>query len=148
VYPQAGPTPMGPFGIGSDFLYFIELESTMAHTWTKRYFTIINGEGYELPINFGREGELEQWEDMIDEVNGAIQNIYYAIYMEEGDPVIESLAETFLSWVGSLRRQYGAERVPQDVRLQVHEFERFLDIPYTDFGIDHGIYIDQIGGAA
>ena len=120
----------------------------MAHTWTKRYFTLINGEGYQLDVDFRTESDLQHWEFMINEIGNAIQNIYYAIYMEEDDASIEALAETFLSWVESLRNYYGNERVPRDVRFKVHEFERLLDIPNTDFGIDLGIYVYRIGGLA
>jgi len=120
----------------------------MTHAWTKNYFAIINGEGYQLAVNFRTESDLEHWEFMIDETANAVQNIYYAIYMEEDNASIEALAEAFLVWAENLRRHYGNERVPQNIRLKVHHFERLLNISHTNFGTDHGVYVDRIGGVA
>jgi len=107
------------------------------------YLTIIRGREYQLIVDFDNAGDYFAWDGLVRNLKSESDRINAE--REDGTPeaALKLMAIQWLLLAKKLKDDFGAKRVPLDIRTAVHDYQEFVGQEETDFGLDHGAFTNR-----
>ena len=105
------------------------------------YSTLVGGRAYHKKLSFSTSHDFTEYKAASAKLKEHLARIMLAY--DAGRPLPDGGLESWLPLVVDFTVKYGNPRVPLGIRNAVHDTQRCLGLPLTDFGPDTGGYFQR-----
>jgi len=107
------------------------------------YITTIRGQEYQLIVDFDNAGDFYAWDGLVKTLKSESARIITEDDNGLPEGAIKSMAIHWLVLAKKLKDDFGARSVPLDIRIAVHDYQELVGQEKTDFGLDHGAFMNR-----